>query len=121
MMERVAARIDRHGRWKLQLTVSCDADLAYRQLLEGASRIRGGTLVRGARVDGSFVIRTGRTWRTWGDEITVQIHVLESQSTQVSLHNRPKLRGTLTNWKKTRDDFQIILSLFMIVGERGIW
>jgi hypothetical protein len=76
-----------------------------------ASRLREAVFTLHAQVEsdalphGPLRARTGTTWASWGENVTVELHpALDGRSTEVVLQSRPVMRATLVDYGKGRSN-----------------
>ncbi|TXC90451.1 hypothetical protein FS935_10960 [Metabacillus litoralis] len=74
-----------------------------------------GSVLNGARISyenqqkGLLIIKTGISWKTWGDIIEVVVEEVGANSTRVSIQSRPLVPTTLVDYGKNSENIQRII------------
>ncbi len=90
-----------------ELTVRLEADVdRVRELALGALQELP---AHGVRVDGPSRVesRTRMSWRSWGEELTVELHPVGS-ATDVVIRSRPNVSMTVVDYGKGRENVEAI-------------
>ncbi|MGH9369801.1 MAG: hypothetical protein ACRD3M_19285, partial [Thermoanaerobaculia bacterium] len=62
----------------------------------------------------------GWTWRSWGDEIQIDVRGTESGASIIRISSRPRLRTTLVDWGSNLRNVTTIRDLLVGKGARPI-
>jgi hypothetical protein len=64
--------------------------------------------------------KRGLTWRSWGDEIRVDVQGIERGTSIIRVSSRPRLRTTLVDWGSNLRNVMAIRDCLMARGARSI-
>lgn len=85
-------------------------NVAFEFCLEALDSIKKYKIKKKNKSRGSIYVKTGMTWKTWGDNILFKLFKINEKSTRVEISSKPTVRTTLIDYGKNLDNIENIIS-----------
>lgn len=93
-----------HAGAQRSLVVEAPLEDAYRRCLEVTEALRKAEVAEADRGTATIEVRTGTSWKSWGERVTLHLSDEGSGRTTVSITSRPSVRTTIFDYGKNRDN-----------------
>lgn len=99
-LARVATGADRPGpcRQVRAVDLACACDLGIRRALAAMTALPGASAPALDSATGTLVKKTGMSWKSFGEVVTVAVEPATGDSCRVSIESRPRVRTTIVDY-----------------------
>lgn len=90
-------------------TVENSYDVVYRQLLDCVANVKGWSISHHDKEAGAIRIKTGMTWKSFGENILITVSSDVKEECKVSVSSKPIIKTTLVDYGKGIENVRLLI------------